>query len=774
MNEAETRIRNIDPMLRDAGWSDSNNPDVPSFTREHYFTDGKIQGEGIRGKAKRADYLLYYRQPHFPIAVVEAKADHKLPSDGLQQAKTYAKMLGLKFAYSTNGKLIVEFDFITGLESTFYKMPEPLELWERLKKHEGFTSQQEEDLILTPFNLTGGKSPRYYQQIAINNVISAIVKDQKRILLTMATGTGKTTTAFQICWKLWQQRWNLKGNPRHPKILYLSDRKILVDDPMNKDFAPFGEARHRLEHGEVVKSRGVYFALYQSIGPRENNPGIYREYEKDFFDLIIVDECHRGSAKDDSLWRAVLEYFEPAVQLGMTATPLHEETRNTYQYFGNPVYTYTLKQGIEDGFLAPYRVRHVQTTADAEGWQPDPGQTDRHGKIIPDKQYNTEDFENTLALRPRTEAIAKHLTGLLESDPYAKTIVFCVDQEHADTMREILSNLNAEHVQRYPDYVSRITADEGDFGSERLGRFQDIEDDSVIIVTTSKLLTTGVDAPTVKNIAIARGVGSMVEFKQMIGRGTRVCEEYKKFTFNIIDYTGASFKHFADPDFDGEPIDEDEEVIETDTDSKGKRGSGNGPTVHPSRSRKYYVDEGTVTIAEDGVHIMNPDGSQQHKTYVEYVGGKIYTLYKSESELRKKWIDQQSRREIIEELEQFGIEREQLVKELQLPNGDTFDSIDLFCHVAFGADLQTREQRAERVRTETDFLSQYTVNGQFVLGALLDKYSQHGPDELKIPDALHVPPISEFGNIREILKVFKGADQLRNAVEKLQKLIYEA
>ena len=335
-------------------------------------------------------------------------------------------------------------------------------------------------------------------------------------------------------------------------------------------------------------------------------------------------------------------------------------------------------------------------------------------------------------------------------------------------MREILSNLNAEHVQRHPNYVSRITADEGDFGRERLSRFQDIEDDSVTIVTTSKLLTTGVDAPTVKNIVIVRGVGSMVEFKQMIGRGTRVCEEYDKFTFNIIDYTGTSFKHFADPDFDGEPIDEDEEVIETD--DKQNRGERTGTTGPSSGGRKFYVDEGTVTIAEEGVHIMNPDGSQQYKTYKEYAGIQIYSLYESESKLREKWIDQQSRSEIVAALRKIGIEEEQLAKELKFFDADAFD---LFCHVAFGAPLQTRKQRAKRVQEDTDFFKQYDVFGQYVLGILLDKYSQHGPDELKIPDALNVPPISDHGNVAEIATSFGGADRLRNAVTELQKLIYE-
>ncbi len=450
-NEADTCRRYVVPRLQTAGWE----TEPCRINEQVTFTDGRIVVTGRRGRrrpGKRADYVLRYR-PDVPIAVVEAKPTYATPGQGLQQAKDYAEILGLKFAYATNGHGIVEFDYTTGVEREIETFPTPAELWGRLSATESITPDVAEQLFTPAYHLSG-KSPRYYQEIAINRAVQGVLQGRRRMLLTMATGTGKTVVAFQICWKLWTARWNMRGEYRRPRILYLADRNILIDDPMAKTFAPFGDARWKIENGEAIKSREMYFAIYQSIAKDVNRPGLYREYAPDFFDLIIVDECHRGSARDESNWREILEYFEPAFQIGMTATPLREDNRDTYRYFGNPIYQYSLRQGIDDGFLAPYRVHRVITTWDAAGWRPSQGDLDRFGREIPDEEYHTNDFERRVALRARTIAVARHLTSYLRrTDRFGKTIVFCVDQEHADEMRRALNNLNADLVRQHPDYV---------------------------------------------------------------------------------------------------------------------------------------------------------------------------------------------------------------------------------------------------------------------------------------------------------------------------------
>jgi len=558
INEADTCRKYVLPKLYAAGWSDDQ------ISEQKSFTDGRIVPLGEKSRRrhpKRADYLLRYTRD-LPLAVVEAKAAYKLSGDGLQQAKDYAEILGIKFAYATNGHGIVEFDYVTGRETELDSFPSPAELWRRLRASEGLDDDELASRALTPSNTSIGKSQRYYQEIAINRTVQAILKGDQRILLTMATGTGKTVVAFQICWKLWSMRWNRMGEHRRPKILYLADRNILIDDPKDKIFTPFGDARWKIENGEVNKGREMYFAIYQAIAKDERRPGLYREFGPDFFDLIVVDECHRGSAKDQSNWREILTYFKPAYQLGMTATPLRRDNRDTYRYFGNPLYTYSLRQGIEDGFLAPYKVHRIVTQWDATGWRPSKEDLDRYGRTIPDGEYTTQDFERIVALKARTEAIARHLTAFLKkTDRFAKTIVFCVDQEHADEMRRALTNSNSDLMQQYPDYACRVTSEEGDIGRGHLGRFQELETVTPTIVTTSQLLTTGIDVPTCKNIVIARVINSMVEFKQIIGRGTRVRDDYGKYFFNILDYTGSATRLFADPEFDGEPALISEEEI---------------------------------------------------------------------------------------------------------------------------------------------------------------------------------------------------------------------
>jgi type I restriction enzyme R subunit len=785
-NEADTCRKYVTPKLVANGWDDEPH----SFTEQRTFTDGRIVPIGnrvFRKPGKRADYLLRYTRD-FLIGVVEAKPDYKNPGDGLQQAKEYAEILGLKFAYSTNGHGIVEFDYLTGEErDDLETFPSPGELWQRLRKADKLDNEATASRLLTPYYHQPGRTTRYYQEIAINKTVESILQGKHRILLTMATGTGKTEVAFQICWKLWSSRWNRDGEFRRPKILYLADRNILVDDPKDKTFSPMGDARWKIENGVVNMGREMYFAIYQALAKDERRPGLYKEYSRDFFDLVIVDECHRGSAKDESNWREILEYFQPAFQLGMTATPMREDNRDTYRYFGNPLYTYSLRQGIDDGFLAPYRVHRVVTHWDAAGWRPSKDDLDRYGREIPDEEYQTKDFERVVALRKRTEAIAKHLTDFLKStDRFAKTMVFCVDQEHADEMRRSLNNLNSDLVQQFPDYVCRVTAAEGNIGRGHLGRFQDTETTTPVILTTSQLLTTGVDAPTCKNVVLARVVGSMTEFKQIIGRGTRVRDDYGKLFFNIVDYTGSATRLFADPDFDGDPaliteeeINEEGETTKVTVETEEVISDTFEPEEiiisdpPPTERRKFYYDGGHVEIAAHLVYDLDPEGKQLSVVkFTDYAADKVRTLVPSVIELRAKWSNPTERSEIIDQLAERGIDFDELAKSANQPDADPFD---LLCHVAFNAPLRTRRERADRLRREQkDFFDQHGPDARAILSDLLEKYAEHGTAQFLVPDILKVPPISSRGNVIEIAQMFGGPEKLRESVAQLQSLLYAA
>ena len=774
LTEADTCRKYVLPKLYAAGWDDDQ------INEQRSFTDGRILvvGADIRRRPqKRADYLLRYR-PNISIAIVEAKAAYKNARDGLQQAKEYAQILDLKFAYSTNGNGIVEHDFLTGRETDLSTFPTPNELWNRLNPHLGLETPEQQQRYLTPTMPIPSKPLRYYQEIAINRVIQALIGGQNRVLVNMATGTGKTDVAFHVCWKLWSARWNRTDDYRRPRILYLSDRSILVDDPKDKQFAPFGDARWKIQ-GESIKSREIYFATYQAIARDESRPGLYREYNNDFFDLVIVDECHRGSARDESNWREILEYFNPAYQLGMTATPLREENRDTYRYFGTPVYSYSLRQGIDDGFLAPYRVHRIVTDVDVTGWRPSKDEPDRYGRIIPDEEYQTSDFEKVVALKARTQAIAKSITDFLSNtNPFNKTIIFCVDQEHADEMRQAINNLSTDLSRQYPDYAVRIVSDEGEIGRGYLSRFQELETQTPAVVTTSKLLTTGVDMQTCKNIAIARVVNSMTEFKQIIGRGTWVRADYGKLWFSILDYTGSATRLFADPDFDGDPIEQPYE------------GTIDRPIPHPELPteipvsqeelisepqepilRKYYVDTGEVHIATHFVYELDHNGKQLRVVkFTDYASEQIRNMFPSAAELQSQWNNSDQRATIVDTLAEHGITLKQLYKNTEQYDADPFD---LLCYITFNAPLRTRRERAESLRKgRVDFWDYFKPEARQILNEILDKYIEYGTAQFKIPDILKVSPISEHGNIVEIAEKFGGAEDLRTAIEQLQTLLY--
>jgi type I restriction enzyme R subunit len=795
MTEADTCREFVTPRLIEAGWG------IEPFIigEQRTFTNGRIivaGGKIRRGKQKRADYLLYYRRD-YPLAVVEAK-ELSLPAEnGVQQAREYAEVLGLKFAYATNGHRIIEIDYTTGTEREVDRYAAPEELFARLTAATRWP-EAATGTVLEPYNLVSGKVPRYYQQIAIQRVIEAILQGRRRILATLATGTGKTCVAFQICWKLWNSRWNRSGEYRRPKILFLADRNILVDDPMAKMFAPFGDARHKIVGNDISQSRDMYFGIYQAL--TNGSTDAFRQYRRDFFDLIIIDECHRGSSRDESAWRAVLDYFEPAVQFGMTATPLREESRDSYEYFGNPVYTYSLRQGIEDGFLAPYRVHRVITTVDAAGWRPGKDELDRYGRTVPDEEYQTKDFERVVALRARTRVMARHLTDLLKgTDRFAKTLVFCVDQEHAAEMRQELVNLNSDLVRQYPDYVCRVTADEGEIGLTHLSHFQDVDRPTPVILTTSQLLTTGVDAEMVKNVVLARVVGSRSEFKQIVGRGTRLNVDYGKEYFNIIDFTGTATRHFADLEFDGEPalieevtVDDNGDVVETESEEisgiaepeaeyiveperlDGDDGEGkfiDKPTAEP---RKFYVDGGEVEVIGHLVYDLDTDGKKlQVVKYTEYSGRAVRTLYPNREALRSAWADPDNRVEVLRELTERGISFEELAAGSGQPDADPFD---LLCHLAWNAPLRTRRQRAEAARRQVqDLFEQYGETARDILSLLLDRYVERGILQFNtLSELMKVQPFDRYGTPSEIAtQHFGGVRAMKDAVSRLQTALYQ-
>ncbi len=781
--EADTCRKHVLPKLYAAGWTDE------LINEQKYFTDGRIIPTGrkhTRKPGKKVDYLLKCK-PDFPIAVVEAKGEFKKPGDGIQQAMEYAEILGLKFAYSTNGRGILEHDFITGKQKELAAFPSPADLWGRLRIDLKLKDERDGEDLLFPFNRElrnpdgSIRTPRYFQQIAIDRTVHAALQGRKRILLTMATGTGKTFTAVQIVWKLWK-------TGRKKRILYLADRTILVQQPLTREFSIFNDAVWRIQ-GEAKKGREIYFALYQSIAEDAAKPGLYKEYPRDYFDLIIVDECHRGSAGDESNWRKILDYFEPATQVGLTATPKRSDNADTYNYFGNPVYTYSLANGVDDGFLAPFRVHRVVPNVDATGWRPTKGQMDKFGRLIPDSLYTTGDFERTVSMLSRTEAVAHHLTGFLKNtDRFAKTIVFCVDQEHAEQVRLALHNDNSDLAKDHPHYVSRVVADEGDVGRKHLDDFQDPEKTTPVIVTTSQLLTTGVDVPTCKNIVLFKPIQSMVEFKQIVGRGTRLYPDKEKYWFNIIDYTGAT-RLFADPEFDGVPDRLTEEEIDENGDPiprpkvVGARDALSpyeveerpAPEEDDEREKlqKLYVDGVSVGIAAETVYELDASGKKiKAVKYTDYTAEQVRTLYPDAASLRKGWTEPESRTAVLAALAGRGITVEALAEATKQPEADP---LDLLLHVVWRGPLRTRRDRADRVRKEgKPFFDQFTEKARLVLNDLLEKYAQHGVQELDDLRVLEIPPISERGSPIEIAKAFGGPDRLRAAIAELQRLVYAA
>ncbi|NOT12982.1 MAG: DEAD/DEAH box helicase family protein [Methylococcaceae bacterium] len=807
LSESDICAKHITPAVIQAGWDDAL-----QIRREVFFTKGRIIVRGklvTRGKAKRADYVLYYQ--HFPIALIEAKDNNHAVGDGMQQALDYAITLDIPFVFSSNGDGFVFHDR-TGQSApmetalALHEFPGPTRLWTQYCLWKGLEPEQEK-IVLQPYYDDGsGKEPRYYQRNAINAAVEAITKGRNRILLVMATGTGKTYTAFQIIWRLWK-------SGQKKRILFLADRNVLIDQTMVNDFRPFGAAMAKLSTGAKTIERAdgsmetlttamdqarridtayeIYLGLYQAITGPEERQKLFREFSPGFFDLIVIDECHRGSAAEDSAWREILEYFSAATQIGLTATPKETEYVSNIYYFGEPVYTYTLKQGIRDGFLAPYKVIKVHLNVDVEGYRPQRGETDRYGHEIEDRNYNQKDFDRNLVIDERTKRVAKWVSDYLKQsgDRFQKTIVFCVDTEHAARMRLAFINENQDLVLQNGRYVMRITGNDKD-GTDQLGNFIDPEVRYPVIVTTSRLLSTGVDAQTCRLIVLDREIGSMTEFKQIVGRGTRVHEDTKKYYFTLIDFRKAT-NHFADPDFDGEPVqiyepDENDPVIPPDTvppsgdedpipaypgDDETVVDVPPDITLPPGTNEspaKYYVKGHAVSVLTERIEYLDENGKLVTESLRDYSRKAIRRHFTSLDKFLRRWKSTERKEAIIEELSEEGLFLEPLMEEV----GKDLDPFDLICHIAFDQPPLTRRERANNVK-KRDVFSKYGLQARAVLEALLAKYQDEGIvtglDNVKI---LEIHPFNTMGTPVQLIKEFGSRASFENAVHELQSALY--
>ena len=791
LSERDICTKYIQPALEKAGW----NP-LTQIREEVSFTDGRIYVRGnltSRGKRKRADYILYYK-PNIPIAIIEAKDNNHSVKAGIQQGLVYAEILDIPSVYSSNGNGFYEHDRTCTdgkieQELSLDEFPSPQTLWQRYKKYKGIQTEQQEQIAAQDYFFDGSdKTPRYYQQIAINRTVEAIAKGQDRILLTMATGTGKTYTAFQIIHRLW------KSNTKK-RILFLADRNALIDQTKRGDFRHFKDKMTVIKQKKIDKSYQIYLALYQGLTNYDEDKDAYRQFSPKFFDLIVIDECHRGSAAEDSAWREILNYFGNATHIGLTATPKETETISSTEYFGDPIYTYSLKQGIYDGFLAPYKVLRVGMNVDLEGWRPEKGKTDKYGYPIVDRIYNRKDFDKNLVIDERTETVARKVTEFLKkTNRFDKTIIFCVDINHAQRMRAAIANKNSDLVAQNSKFVMQITGDNEE-GKMELDNFINPEEKYPVIATTSKLMTTGVNAQTCKLIVLDSNIGSMTEFKQIIGRGTRINEEFGKTFFTIMDFRNVT-DLFADPDFDGDPVrvkdigeddeiespedelEENDPIIDEDGEEiifdppQGPEHSPeiiSGGEIMSEPREKYYVNGVNVAILNERIQYMDGNGKLITSSLKDHTKQKVREQYQSLDDFLNKWNQADKKQAIIEELTEQGI----IVENFKESVNKEMDIFDMICHTAFDQPPFSRAERVKNVK-KRDYFAQYGEQARKVLEALLDKYADEGIENIENMKILQVNPLNQFGSPMEIVELFGGKVQYQQALVELEQEIYRS